>query len=76
MASAERNPFKLVRGDDGQYSAFDENLVYLVGGERREFDISDFPRQGRILIRDRGEFLIADAAAMQKIVPGSDDEET
>ena len=31
----------------------DEDLVYLMGGERREFEIADFPRLNKRLIRDR-----------------------
>jgi len=26
---------------------FDEELVYLMGGENREFDVADFPRLGQ-----------------------------
>ena len=32
---------------------FDEDLVYMMGGERREFEVADFPRLKKRLIRDR-----------------------
>ncbi len=37
---------------------FDEDLVYLMGGERREFEIADFPRLNKRLIRDRRKAYI------------------
>ena len=37
---------------------FDENLVYMMGGERREFEIADFPRLNKRLIRDRQKAYI------------------
>jgi uncharacterized cupin superfamily protein len=30
---------------------YDDELVYLVGGERREFEIAEFPRRGKAVIR-------------------------
>ena len=43
---------------------FDEELVYLVGGEHREYEVGDFPRLGRRMVR-RGDqidiFKISDA---------------
>lgn len=32
---------------------FDEDLVYMMGGERREFEVADFPRLNKRLVRDR-----------------------
>ena len=32
---------------------FEEDLVYLMGGERRDYEIADFPRLRKKLIRDR-----------------------
>ena len=37
---------------------FDEDLVYMMGGERREFEIADFPRLNKRLIRDRQKAYI------------------
>ncbi len=34
---------------------FDEDLVYLMGGERREVEIADFPHQGMRMIRNGEE---------------------
>lgn len=44
---------------------FDEDLVYLVGGERRPFEIADFPRHGKKLIREGGEAWVVDADALE-----------
>jgi uncharacterized cupin superfamily protein len=38
---------------------FEADLVYLVGGERREFEFADFPRHGKVLIRDRDKVYMA-----------------
>ncbi len=32
---------------------YDEDLIYMMGGERREFEVADFPRLKKRLIRDR-----------------------
>ncbi len=37
---------------------FDEDLVYLMGGERKEYEVADFPRLRKRLIRDRGKAYI------------------
>jgi len=42
----------------------DEDLVYLVGGERRAFEIGDFPGIGKVLIRDGGKAYLVDASAL------------
>lgn len=43
---------------------FDAELVYLVGGESREYEVADFPRHGRRMVR-RGDqidiFKVSDA---------------
>ena len=43
---------------------FGEELVYLIGGEHREYEVGDFPRMGRRMVR-RGDqidiFKISDA---------------
>lgn len=38
----------------------DEDLVYLMGGENREFEIADFPRLGKRMVRLDGEVVIYD----------------
>ena len=30
---------------------YDEDLIYLMGGESREFDVADFPRHGKRMVR-------------------------
>jgi uncharacterized cupin superfamily protein len=43
---------------------FDEELVYLVGGESRDYEVADFPRLGRRMVRRGSQidiFKIADA---------------
>jgi hypothetical protein len=37
------------------HNPYDEDLVYLAGGERREFDVIDSPQAGRRLVRIGGE---------------------
>jgi len=37
---------------------FDEELVYLTGGENREVEIADFPKQGRRMIREGSKVQI------------------
>ena len=42
---------------------FVEDLVYLMGGERRGFDIGEFPRLGKRVIFDRrGAWIVTDGA--------------
>ena len=41
---------------------FDEDLVYLMGGENRDLEIGEFPRLGKRAIFDRGEAYIVDVA--------------
>jgi len=36
-------------------NAGDEDLVYLMGGENREFEIADFPKLGRRMIRENAK---------------------
>ncbi|MEQ8768671.1 MAG: cupin domain-containing protein [Planctomycetota bacterium] len=44
---------------------FEDDLVYLVGGERKAFEIADFPRLGQTMIRDRGQAWIVDNESLQ-----------
>lgn len=55
---------------------FDEELVYLMGGENRELDVVDFPTVGRRMIRHGEEYTIysiADGRPMDSGKP-SDEE--
>jgi len=44
---------------------FDEDLVYLAGGERREVEIASFPHLGKHLIRIGGEAKLVDSRQLQ-----------
>ncbi len=44
---------------------FDEELVYLVGGERKELEVAEFPQLGKHVIRLRGKALIVDSDALK-----------
>ncbi len=43
---------------------YDEDLVYLMGGNRLEFEIADFPRLGKRLVRDREKAYIVNMSDM------------
>lgn len=45
---------------------YDEDLVYLVGGERSRFEIAEFPRHDKVLIRAGDDILMADGAALKR----------
>jgi uncharacterized cupin superfamily protein len=42
------------------------DLVYLVGGERREFELGDFPEQNKLLVRAGKEMLMVDKEAIEE----------
>ncbi|MEA2780369.1 MAG: hypothetical protein QOK29_1913 [Rhodospirillaceae bacterium] len=44
---------------------YDEDLVYLMGGESSSFDIGSFPRIGRKLIFSAGKIYAVDEADLQ-----------
>ncbi|EDX71398.1 Cupin domain protein [Coleofasciculus chthonoplastes PCC 7420] len=44
---------------------FDEDLVYLIGGEAGRLDIAIFPRMGKRVIRDGESAYIFDESALQ-----------
>lgn len=46
---------------------FDEELVYLSGGERREVEVADFPRLGKRLVRFGMQAAIYEVDRGQKI---------
>ena len=50
---------------------FTENLIYLMGGERREVDIADFPKQQKRLVRMGEQAQIIDMGALKSVVPDS-----
>ena len=41
---------------------FDVELVYLMGGENREYEVADYPKLGRRMVRMREERIIYDLA--------------
>jgi uncharacterized cupin superfamily protein len=45
---------------------YDEDLVYLMGGERRPFEIADFPRLRKRLIRDRRRAWFVDISDLDE----------
>lgn len=44
---------------------FDENLVYLIGGEAGRLDVGTFPRLGKRVISDSESAYIVDESALQ-----------
>ncbi len=51
------------------HNPYDEDLVYLVGGESYEVEIADFPRLGKRMIRRGEEVEIYDASDAQSFGP-------
>jgi len=39
---------------------FDQELVYLMGGENREFEVADFPRLGKRMVKSEEKFEVYD----------------
>jgi len=48
---------------------YDEDLVYLVGGENREVEVADFPRLGKRMIRCGQEVKIYDTSDARGFSP-------
>ena len=46
-----------------------DELVYLVGGENREFEVADFPKLGKRMIRSGKQVDIYDSADAQPLGP-------
>jgi uncharacterized cupin superfamily protein len=46
---------------------FDEELVYLMGGENREFDVADFPRLGKRMVKSGEKFEVYDASGCKAV---------
>lgn len=50
----------------------DEDLVYLMGGENREFEVADFPRHNKRMVRCGGQVDIYDLDAARPMEPLDD----
>lgn len=48
---------------------FEYDLVYLMGGENRDCEVSDFPRLGKRVVRTGGELTVYDLADGQPFGP-------
>ncbi len=48
---------------------FEEDLVYLMDGERSGFDIAHFPREGKRIIFHGGDIQAVDDSALTRMVP-------
>jgi uncharacterized cupin superfamily protein len=49
-----------------------DELVYLMGGEFLPLEVADFPRHGKIMVRDGNDVAIFNAADQQAFAPPSD----
>ena len=49
---------------------FDEELVCLMGGENREFDVADFSRLGKRMVKSGEKFEVYDASNAKPFGPG------
>jgi uncharacterized cupin superfamily protein len=47
---------------------FNEDLIYLMGGERREVEVADFPRLKKRLIRTGNQAQVVDWEAMKPLI--------
>lgn len=45
----------------------DEDLVYLVGGERKAFEIAEFPGVGKVLVREGMKVFMVDAEDFKEL---------
>jgi uncharacterized cupin superfamily protein len=48
---------------------FDEDLVYLMGGENLAFDVADFPRLGKRMVKLEGQAVVYDLASGKPLGP-------
>ena len=51
---------------------FDQDLIYLMGGENHEIEIADFPRLGKRMIRNREKidvYKVSDAKPFGPLEP-------
>jgi uncharacterized cupin superfamily protein len=51
---------------------FQEDLVYISGGERREMEVADFPRIGKRLVRVGMQVTVYDQAEGKKLSFGDE----
>ena len=51
---------------------FDEDLVYLMGGENRDCEIADFPRLGKRMVRVGEEVTVYDLASGRPLAEAGD----
>ena len=54
---------------------FDDPVVYLMGGERTEVEIADFPRLGKRIVRTGSDAYLVDHADMHPFWRGNDESE-
>jgi uncharacterized cupin superfamily protein len=48
---------------------FDQDLVYLMGGENREFEVADFPRLGKRMVKSGEKFEVYDLSSVKPFGP-------
>ena len=48
---------------------FDQELVYLMGGENREFEVADFPRLGKRMVKSTEKFEVYDVSDAKPFGP-------
>jgi uncharacterized cupin superfamily protein len=79
VAEIDAEEFEVAAGDFLGFSApqvahhlrnpYDEGLVYLVGGEALDFDIAEFPRLGKRMVRRGQEVEIYDISDAKEFGP-------
>jgi uncharacterized cupin superfamily protein len=79
VAEIDAEEFEVAAGDFLGFSApqvahhlrnpYDEDLVYLVGGEALDFDIAEFPRLGKRMVRRGQELEIYDSSDAKEFGP-------
>lgn len=47
------------------FNPHEEDLLYLVGGERRPFEVAEFPNIGKTLVRDGTKVTVVEAGAFK-----------
>jgi uncharacterized cupin superfamily protein len=48
---------------------FDQDLVYLMGGENREFEVADFPRLGKRMVKSGEKFEVYEMSSVKPFGP-------
>jgi uncharacterized cupin superfamily protein len=51
------------------HNPYEEDLVYLAGGERRDIDVIDFPEAGRRLVRIGRDSMVYPARSGERLFP-------